>query len=115
MRASQYGKNDAWVTLHIRPDDKEITKALVKWIFDELQKDQKQIEECLEGEWCWLRHDGISFSSINLRRDGSIDDPPEKLEETRKWMLEYLPKLKEVFDPRLQRVLAELGAAEAGP
>ena len=80
-----------------------------------MQKDQKQIEECLEGEWHWFRHDNVSFSSINLRRDGSIDDPPEKLEETREWMTEHLPKLKEVFDPRLQRVMAELGAAEAGP
>ena len=104
------GKNDAWVTLHIQMEDKELTKR----IFDELRKDREQIERCIEGgEWRWYRYDAYSFSSINLRRDGSINDCPEKLVETREWMLEYLPNLKEVMEPRMEAIMAKL-EREAG-
>ena len=40
--------------------------------------------------------------------DGSIDDPPERLEEIRAWMVDQLPKLQEVLEPHLERVLKEL-------
>ena len=58
--------------------------------------------------------DAHNFSSINIRRNGSIDDPPEKLEETRAWMLDLLPRLKEVFDPRVQNILKELQGPKDG-
>ena len=32
------------------------------------------------------------------------------LEETRAWMIDILPKLKEIFDPRLEKILKELPA-----
>ena len=102
--AASFWKNSAWVTLHIRTGDNKLTNQ----IFDTLRKQQEQIEKCLKADWRWQRWDNYTFSSINIRRDGSIDDPQEKLEETRAWMLEYLPKLKEVLDPHLERVLKEL-------
>ena len=102
--AASFWKNSAWVTLHIETEDKERTKQ----IFDLLKEEQAQIERCIEGEkWDWCRHDRHAFSSINLRRDGSIDDPPERLDQIRAWMLEYLPRLKEVMDPRLARIMNE--------
>ena len=101
--ASLEGTNDAWVTLHIEMGDKKQTEH----IFDTLLKQQEQIQECLAGEWHWRRHDPYFFSSISIRRDGSIDDCDEKLKETRAWMLNLLPKLKEVFDPRLAKILKE--------
>ena len=104
--ASLEGKNDAWVTLHIEieTEDKEQTKK----VFDALQERREEIEKCLEGEWHWYRHNPHTFSSINLRRDGSINDCPEKLAATREWMLEYLPRLKEVMEPRMEAIMAEL-------
>ena len=109
--AVSFWKNAAWVTLHIRMEDDALTKRL----FDELKNDQEQIERCIEGqEWRWLRHDRYTFSDVNLRKDGcSIDDQPEKLAETREWMLGYLPKLKEVMDHRLKGILAELASEGA--
>ena len=109
--AVSFWKRAAWVSLHIELED----RALTKRVFDELKKDEKDIERCVEGqEWQWLKHDGDGFSTINLRRDGcSIDDQPEKLAETREWMLEYLPKLKEVIEDRLRRVLADLESEDA--
>ena len=100
-----YGDNSAWVTLHVRTEDNELTKHL----FDELKVDQEQIERSVDAgphpEWQWLRYDRYAFSTINIRIDGSIDDSPEKLEETKTWMLDLLPKLKEAFDPRLAEAL----------
>ena len=108
--AASFWKNSAWVTLHIRTGDNKLTNQ----IFDTLRKQQEQIEECLKADWHWQRWDNYTFSSINIRRDGSMDDPQEKLEEIRAWMLEYLPKLKEVLDPHLERVLKELQPEGAG-
>ena len=102
--ASLEGANDAWVTLHIETGDKKQTKH----IFDTLLRQQEQIQECLAGELHWNRHNGQNFSSINLRRDGSIEDPQEKREETSAWMLCTLPKLKQVFDDRVDKILREL-------
>ena len=103
--SASFWKNYAWVSLHIETDDKDLTKAL----FDELQADREQIEsdiKALSGqEWVWERHSRHSFCTINIRKDGSIDDLPEKLEKTMSWMLDLLPKLKEVFDPRLDEIL----------
>lgn len=97
--------NSAWVTFHIRMESKEQTKQL----FDALYADRRQIEEAVKAdpdpEWHWYRHDSYNFSSINIRRDGAIYDPPDKLEETRAWMLDVLPKFKEAFEPRLEKLL----------
>lgn len=95
----------AWVTVRIQMNEEECTND----IFDTLKVDRKEIERSLDAgpapEWHWLKHEKRPFSSICIRRDGSIDDPDEKLKETRAWMLDLLPKLKEVFDPRLAGIL----------
>ena len=95
----------AWVTVRIQMNEKECTNH----IFDTLKVDRKEIERSIDAgpapEWHWLKHEKRTFSAICIRRDGSIDNPPEKLEETRAWMLDLLPKLKEVFDPRLADIL----------
>lgn len=108
------GKNGAWVTLHVQTDDNELTKR----IFDELEAERDAIEAGIDAgpdpEWHWLRHDRFTFSSINIRRDGSIDDPHEKLEETKAWMLDLVVKFKEAFDPRVARTLGELSLRRDG-
>ena len=59
--------------------------------------------------------DGTGRSGIHVwRRDGSIDDPPEKLEETRAWMIESLLKFKAVFEPRLEKILSEISGDGRG-
>ncbi len=103
--ASLEGKNDAWVTVHIRCDDNEMTKDL----FDKLRAEKDQIESDIlvhpEPEWHWRRQDRYRFSSINIRKDASIDDPTDKLEETRAWMLDFLHRFKKVFDPKIAKLL----------
>ena len=98
---SFFRANSAWVSLHIPTEN----KALDKQVFDKLEACRKQIEASVDAgpnaEWVWSRHDRYFFSTISVRRDGSINDPPDKLKETRDWMLDLLPKFKAVFDPRL--------------
>ena len=102
--AVSFAKNGAWVSLHVRTWD---SVERNNRIFDELQRAKPEIEGSLDAEWVWERFDPYSFFEISIRRDSSIDDPPEKLEEIRGWMLDQLPKLKGVLDPRLAKALAD--------
>lgn len=103
--ATLEGTNDAWVSCHIQTPD----NALTKRIFDTLQEDRSHIEGAIEidpaPEWHWRRHDRRTFSSVNIRKDGSINDPPEEQDHTRTWMLDLLDKFKRAFDPRVANIL----------
>ena len=100
------GQNDAWVTFYIATDSRDD-----KRIFDKLCAEREAIESSIDAgpcpDWHWRRHDAFFFSSISVRRNGSIDDRPEKLDVIRKWMLDLLPKFQKVFDPRVEKILAE--------
>ena len=48
----------------------------------------------------------------NVKRPCSIDDPPEKLEETKAWMQEQFPKFKEIFDLRLEKTLGNMSSTD---
>ena len=108
------GRNDAWVTLHIQTHDRELTKQ----VFDQLMINRESVESEINDapgqEWRWNRHNRYTFSSVNIRRDGSIDDPQERLDETRAWMLQALLRFKEVVDPRVQDILRGLSVMEHG-
>ena len=101
-------KNGVYADIFLRTSDKDLTKR----IFDELEKGRAEIEASIDAgpspEWYWAREDRWTYSWIGLRRDGRIDDPPEKLAEIRAWMLNLLPQFKVVFEPRLERILGEL-------
>ena len=98
------GSTFPYAYIHIEPQDREFGKR----IFDALQETSAEIEANIDAEWEWRRLDRRNYCNVGLRRDGSIGDRSEMLEEIRAWMLEYLPKLKEVLDPHLERVLKEL-------
>ena len=97
--------NSAWVTFYIPTENKELDKQ----VFDKLKADQYEIEASVDAgpnpDWRWYRHDSYFYSTISVRRDGSVTDPPDQLEEIRAWMLDLLPKFKAVFDPRLKEIL----------
>ena len=99
------GATDAWVSCHIQTADNVLTKR----IFDTLREERSPIEAAIDvdpaPQWHWRRHDRWTFSSASIRKDGSIDDPPEEQEQTRTWMLDLLPKFKRVFDPRVAKIL----------
>ena len=43
-----------------------------------------------------------NIAAMRIGMDFSIDDPPEKHDKTRAWMLETLRKFREIFNPRLE-------------
>ena len=100
--AVSFSNKGAWAFLNVRTWD-SIERN--NRIFDELQTAKSEIEQLLNAECVWDKYEPYSFFTISVRKDGSIDDSQEKLEETRAWMLDLLPKLKEAFEPRLQKLL----------
>ena len=113
-RASHEGRNDAWVSLYVGMAGDERTE----WIFSALKKENEQIQATLNvtcnAQLQWMQDDGTGRSGVHIRRDGSIDDPPEKLEQTRAWMIENLIKFKAVFEPRLKNILSEIPDDDRG-
>ncbi len=122
--ASLQGQNYAYVTFHVRADDVELTNR----IFDELHASREEIEaefaamisdrdQAKAGspipEWRWNKADPFLYFSIHVRRDGSILDSPERHEEIRAWMLDQLPHLKAVFDPRVAAILKRIAGEES--
>lgn len=107
--AVHFYRSSAWVYLHIRTWD---SVERNNGIFDELLAQRDDIERAIGSdlEWRWDRESNQTFSSISVIRDGTIDVPPETLDEIREWMLDLLPKFKEVFDPRVAEVLGPLSS-----
>ena len=93
--------NDALVYVVIATGDRELDGR----VLGTLQDQSDQIESCLEADWKWDRLPGPV--SVALRRDGSIQDSPDTMEEVRSWMVAHLLRLKEVLEPRLAQLLRD--------
>ena len=76
-----------------------------KKIFDSLKSGESGIEASLGGELLWKESGNIQI--MLLGPEASIDDSPDKLDEIGNWIVEHLPNLKQVFDPRLQEILGQ--------
>lgn len=96
---------ELWTYLFIHGNDKEVN---VK-VFEELEKDKEELEKNLKVTLFWDRSQEYRYPVIALKKkNGWIGSPPEELAEIRAWMLETLPRFREVFNPRLKKILAEL-------
>ena len=106
-------RDRAQVYLWICEDDPRAAQ-----IFDELLKYQeamndelRQIDPSFELNW-WSRSTGSSkrptYRAIGMQIDGTIDDPQERLDEIRDWMLAFYPALKKVMGPRLADICRRL-------
>lgn len=106
-----------WYAASALPDRKRVLvavhvqtklKVLTKHVFDALEEDRAGLESQVNADaelgWEWRRHNPHRFSSILLSTDGSIGDGEQ---EAKMWIVEHLHKLKEVFDPRIQKILQE--------
>ena len=107
--ASLEGRRRAWAYLCIEASDNSLNKR----VFDVLHRLRSEIERDLNTEVDWLRNDNKNWSSVGLFRDVALDDPADKHDEIGAWMLDYLPKLKCAFNPRLEQVMQGLQPSEA--
>ena len=102
--AVEFFRGSVWVFLHIRTwDSVERNNRILEELLAQRDEIERNIGSDLE--WRWSRPNKQTFCSISVIREGTIDDPPEKLTEIREWMLEMLPKFKEVFDPLMAEIL----------
>jgi Domain of unknown function (DUF4268) len=88
--------------LYIDVRDKERNKA----IFDALGAERETIEAEFGEPLEWDRNDDTQMCRIYARRAGSLDDPPENLEELQKWGAERLLRIRNVFGPRVRDLTA---------
>ena len=100
----QYGARltgeEAKVEIYIDSKDKDWNKVL----FDKFMEHREDIESELSESLEWERQDGWRHSRVAISHEGSIYDNPEKLKETRNWMIEKLMDFKRVFGPMLDEL-----------
>ena len=101
------GTNDAWVTLRLQTGDKDLTRQ----VFDTLKANREHIESAIdsggEHRWLWNRKPQFGWCSVSIGTEGSVHDSHEEQVGTRAWMIHYLLKFKEFFDPRVAKILQE--------
>ncbi len=107
--ASFEGGRKVWVYIPGGPKD------FKQPIFNKLRTDRDSIEEELElGNYpnTQIEWNVPRTGTIGVFRDGSIDDSDVELEEIRQWMFHYILKFKEVFNPRIEAIIAESRESE---
>ena len=101
--ASFEGGNVVWVYISAPEENKSR-------IFSKPRAERKAIESELKlasdakTEIVWT----TGARNIGIWRYGSTYGSEEELKDIRKWMLEYLLKFKEVFNPRVEKIIDEL-------
>ena len=113
---TELGEHQAYVELWIAPDRAKPDFLATKHrIFGGLEVDKAAIQkEFPVGELVWYRQGNRHFAEVRLVRPASINDPPEKLGETRAWIEDTKVKFKEVFKPRVDKIWAEIEREGAG-
>ena len=91
----------ARVELYIDSGEQEQNKQ----IFDRFEAQKVMFESELEETLEWELLDNRRANRISIRRLGSIDDSPDRLEEIQEWMIEKLLNFRRVFGPRLAELV----------
>ena len=80
------------------------------WIYRELFDSKEEIEGSLQQTWFWSELRTRDRSEVGISTKANISDPPEDRAQTLSWMLENLPKLRDVLNPELERILSDMNA-----
>lgn len=81
-------------------------------LFDALENQKEDITQKFGSDLEWQRNVDKQETLIFVSRDGSIESSDEELEEIREWQVTNLLKLKEVFQPEIERALETLDSNE---
>lgn len=103
------GDNKVRVELDIRTPNSERNSE----IHGRLKAHQDAVEGEIDFELGWDKRSRGRSEGIQVLGEGSIDDSPEELERIQEWMLDTVEKLRQVIDPLLIDIVADLDAEEA--
>lgn len=83
-----------------------------QWLFDALEVDKSEIDallvDPLNEERCeWQDFGRRKRTGIRLYRNGNVFEQPELHTEFNDWMIQKLSRFREVFSPRLHRLIKE--------
>ena len=84
------------------------TRERWQGVYDKLLAENEPIQDEIGERLDWQKRANYNFFHVSLWRDAKIDDSPTILEEVRAWMVEMLPKFRNAFDPRIEKILAEM-------
>lgn len=103
----QYGARlttgrEAKVEIYIDSKDRDWNKTLFEKLMERRDHIESELSESLE----WEKQDDRRYSRVAISHEGGIDDDPEKLKETKDWMIEKLQDFKRVFGPMLDELAA---------
>ena len=98
------GQKQARVEVYIDDGDSDTNIRLLEG----LEVYREEIESALGETLDWQRLENRRACRIALDRSGSIYDDVATLADIQDWMVEYLLKFKQVFDPRLQTILSDV-------
>ena len=101
-----YSGNRVSATLDIRTPDTERNKQ----ILGRLTEHRDEVEAELGFELNWEKPTRGRSQGVQVLGSGSLDDPEERQNEVRAWMLDMVVALKSALDPRLQQIVADLDA-----
>ena len=86
-------------------------RELDEQVYEKLLEEKAAIEGALPLPLTWAK---TSAKTLTVTMKGgtpvSVDDPTEKLQEARDWLIENLPKFVDVLTPRLKKIVDELQA-----
>ena len=100
------GKVLTYVTIRQKTDENRIK------IFNMLEEQKRKMESNFDSPLEWTRDAEKSLSRIAISRDGDIELSDDELEGIREWHIENLLKLKEVFQPEIEKALETLNSSE---
>lgn len=88
------------VELQVAPGDHRKNRAA----FDQLFKHKEAIEAAFGQRFIWNLVEHRKAQRIYIDDEGSIDSPPERIEQMKEWGIEELLKFRDEFGPRVRAI-----------
>lgn len=81
-------------------------------LFDALENQKEEITKKFGSDLEWQRNADKQETFISVYTDGKVESSEDELSNIRRWHIENLLKLKEVFQPEIERALETLNSSE---
>jgi hypothetical protein len=107
--ASEGSRQVVRTELYIDVGPKEQNEAVFDAFYAERDAIEREFGEALH----WDRREDVKMCKVYAKRDGSLDDSPERLGELQEWGADRLLRVRRVFGPRAKALVLPLPVASA--